>query len=310
MICWRLSIGILLMTLFIGGCADKSKVVLKVGDYAITEGDVLYRQKVVKYYYPDYKGDTKEAARSQLISSYTMAAVLKSNGFALDDSAVKKEAERIKATSLMPEKLAEIRAIFGDDEAGYFKVYVLPVLAERSIFFEYFTKANHLHEATRAIAEKNLRLLAGEKTSFKKALQSKKFQQNNPDLKAMRSFEFTVDLKAGIKALGVDEDAEKISNSGSVKGSEIPGQLAAKLENEADKAESEEGQRWLNEIIRPLKVGQVSPMVIDRGETWWIVRLAKKVSDQKYLLEGLAFPKMAYEPWLDAEKKKIIIQKL
>lgn len=132
-----------------------------VGDLVITQSNVRQRNEVIKIYYPQ---ETQDFGLKQLTRAFVDAQILKNNGFPLTEERVKAEAQRIDQGTKDANTLAKIKKIFGGNEADYFKVFVLPTLAERTIYFDFFRNSPVIHRESKERAIQFSK--AGEKGSY------------------------------------------------------------------------------------------------------------------------------------------------
>lgn len=295
------------VALLASGCTRPLGKVIKVNDLTITELDIEYRAKVARYYFPEYQGDINAAAKTQLINAFVLAEILKRNGRSLDEAALKVEADRIKSSTLMPEKLEQIRGLFGKDEASYLKVYVLPVLAERTIFYDFFLHDPKVQEQSLQLAQNVLNELNAGNGDFAERMKSKALKELLPADFRAQPFKFKVSLKAGLEM--VLDDKDQAAPTGQ-QANQPPAKVTQKLEKAQAAQQNEEGKKWLTDVIRPLKQGQLYDKVVDRQEAWWVVRFVgrDKADSDVFWMEGLSLPKANYEKWLEAEKQKIKVQ--
>lgn len=275
---------------------QKSPVVATIGESEITEQDLALRGQVIRSYFPEYQGDLREAALKQLTSSFTYAEILRNHGHKIDDEVLKKESERIDKSTLLPEKLQQLKAIFAKNPDLYLKDYVLPVYAERVIYFEFFLNDPEIQKASLEMAKAFLESVRTEKGPFKKP----------EGIAGTGQGKFTVSLSEGIvfdqPSPGPGQDRPTPPPSAS------PAAVQEKLESRKRAAQSEEGKRWIEEIISQLRPGEVHPQVIDQKESWWVVRYLGpkgKNAPDSYAMELVGFPKADYGKWLEVERARI-----
>ena len=286
---------LLFASLFLFSC-QRSPTLSQVGAYSITQKDVDYREQILRLSYPQYSGDLKKAALNQLVQSLTFAEILKNNGQSITDETLKKEADRIDKTTLMPEALGRIKKIFDGDQTSYYKDYILPVYSERVIYFEFF-----LHD-------KKVQAESLEKVeSFLRSVLSS--HQASQVYRGHEVIRFTVSLARGIE-WEEDKKSRRHSTPSSTATAETPKEIQDKFDQNQKAQVSEEGKRWISEIILKLKPGETHSKVIDQQSQWWVVRYMRKKPKfhDTYEMEAAVFPKADYEKWLKAEKDRVVIR--
>src|SRR5206468_2170285 len=80
---------------------------------------------------------TPVVATYQLMRAYLGAEILAKYDRPVTASVLESEAQRIEKTTLMPEKLKELRGLF-DSREDWLRLYVLPVYVNRVIYFDFF----------------------------------------------------------------------------------------------------------------------------------------------------------------------------
>lgn len=270
-------------------------VVAKVGAYEITKQDVEYRNKVLKFYYPE---ETRNLGQELLTKSFVMAEILNRHGRPTDKAVLEKESERIDKATMMPEGLAQIKAIFGEDREGYLKVFVLPVYAERIIYFDFFLHDPEIQKETLAKAE-----------AFRaKAAQDPKQFESLAKAAGLKVATFTVSKMGGLQ--WIDDEKRKDEEGPTPPAASVPPDLQKKMAQSQEQAANEEGTRFVEELIQPIKPKQMISKVIDRHETWMVFFYEgpDKKKPQWHILKGVGFPKANYSKWLEEEKAKIPVQ--
>lgn len=263
----------------------RSKVVAKIGDREISSRDVEYRDKVIRFYYPQ---ETRSLGLKQLTEAYIGAQILANYGRPITEKVLDDEVARIDKNTKMPAALEEVKAIFGKDTEAYRKIYVLPVYVNRVIRFELFSGDKRIQgESLRRAKEFVSRALAG---NFRKEGEA-----------------------SGGKFVEFEVSRDEITWKGegaSVKPPPGPGDLPGKLLEDRKAAEAAEASLWVDQIVKTLKPGSVYSDVIDKGEKWLAVRYVKPVKGKKdrYALEGVFFPKENYSAWLEKERAKVTVQ--
>jgi hypothetical protein len=277
----RLSILFFISLMGCQACRDNTPYVAKIGDYKITQKDRDYRDKIIRVYYPE---TAESYGLRQLVGSYTNAQVLKNNDQKLDDEILKKEEERINQNTRAPETLERIKQIFGDDVESYRKVFILPTYADRVIYFEYFMNNPEIHAPSLKAAQEFL-AEANQNPSQFKTLAEKK---------AKRFTRFEISLHRGM--VWEKTETDRPGPKGPKKIAPLPAEV------------SPEGKKWIDEVIRQLKPGQVHGQVIDKTEYWLVAKYVGLKSgrlEPTHQFEAAILPKQDFGKWFEAEKAKI-----
>lgn len=132
-----------LVLLLVVGCKSEEPVI-KVGNHAIFKRDIEDQKKINQA----MGGGEQIDALQQLIDVFTQAAVLEKNGFDLSAAALNKESDRIDRNTQDSATLKSIKAVFGNRHEDYLRTFVLPTLAKRSIFFEFYARNEKIHAKT------------------------------------------------------------------------------------------------------------------------------------------------------------------
>ena len=278
-------------------CTSRTPVV-SVGDYSISQKDIECRNAVIKVSFPE---DKRELGLQQLIKSYQYAQILKNNNHEITDEKIQQERKRIDQTTLMPEKLQKIKTACVEEKV-YLNAFVGPTLADRTIYYDFFIKTPDIHASSFQEAYVWRNRIAVKATLFEAMAKKEK----HPLSKSK------VSLTRGIESEGIEKDKDRSSfqkQNNNVKS--VPIEIQKKMEANKKNQISAEGKKWIDEIIKPLKPGQVSPQIIDQGEVWLVVRYLKPDPKEKdtYLLQSAAFPKRNFSEWLEEEKRKIVVHK-
>ncbi len=292
----RSSLALVLLLIVVGctkSCGrSEGELAAVVGDYKISVQDAALRDKVIQIYYPQ---QAEKYGLKQLVASYTYAQILKNYGKEITEDVVAGEAERIEKNTRAPEVLARIKAVFKDDEAAYRRVFILPTFADRVIYFDFFLKTPEFHAESKAKAASFARVAAAAPEKF--ASEAGKL--------GLSPAKLLVSL-----AHGLEWDYDKTRSAPPT--SDAPAEVQKRLQEQSDTGVSQEGQTWMNDVIKPLKKGEVSLAPVERQEHWLVVRYLgpSKTMPGAQELESVSFPKADYEAWLNGERDKISIQML
>ena len=275
------------------------EIVARVGDLNILRKDVEYRNQIIPIYYPN---DKRRLGLLQLTNAYTAVQILKNNGYTITDEMIAKESQRIDSSTRMPEMLQKIKNIFENDSEAYLKIFVLPVYAERIIYFDFFLHHPNLQKESLQVAKTFLQKALHSKISFKSLAEKSGFK--------------VIPLKLSLNELtqlGVDKEnlnlpPDEFDNSRSQPGSsQDNSETLNKVKEKLQHAQIEHNKEWIEQIIKKLKPGQIFPYVIDDKEGWVVIRYVRPEKQNQYLLESVGFPKADYGNWLNQEKSKVII---
>jgi hypothetical protein len=258
----------------------------------ISRRDAEYRDEIIRFYFPE---DKRKLGLEQLINSYTNAQILKHVGHDITPEVLQKEEERIDKNTLQPKKLEQIKAIFAGDSAAYRRVYILPTYADRVIYYEVFAREPRFHEESLKRAEQ-IRDEA-RKTGSPLAALAKKHGYSFS--------EFTVSREKGVEW----KLPAEISDLPPEMPTTMDPSVQASLKQRERNQQSVEGEKWIREIISPLKPGEVAQQIINLQEHWQIVRFLKKSGQDRYEMESLAVNKANYNEWFEKEKAKVAIKR-
>ncbi len=296
-----LSFSLGLLCLFFQGCT-RNPVLAEVGDYKITKEEANFRNRVIRIYYPQ---ETRNLGIDQLVRAFTYAQILKNNGQEVTDDVLTKEVNRIDQHTLVPETLARIKGIFGPDTKSYRRVFVLPTLTERVIYFEFFLHDPKPQAVAVKPAEDFLHL----------ALQKPKEYLNLASTKGYKVQDFEVSVKEGLKELknepkkkgkkGEDDARSLASNNPN----SAPAHLDMRMKAQMEEQRAEEAKRWIENILKGLKPGEIYSKLVDQGQQWYVVKFLKQTPSKKgaYTFNAVAFNKAEYGEWIEAETKKVKI---
>jgi hypothetical protein len=262
----------------------------KVGDYEITQQDVRYRNDLFHVYSPNEKASP---GLEQLIKAFTYAQILKNNGHPITDDILKKEEQRIDQKTLVPEKLEIIKSIFKGDNQSYRKIFILPTYVERTIFYDFFLKDPAAQAASKKVASDFLDSVLKNPSRF-----STLAQKNN-----LKTHQLFISQTEGVYF----ELPKELQDNISAGENETPEAITQELKKQTQSQKDVEAEKWIEEVINPLQVGQVFSQIIDNGEYWLVARLSKKPkkSTSPFVMESVTFPKADYSQWLEKETAKV-----
>jgi hypothetical protein len=259
-----------------------------VGDYKITKKDATLRNKVSHVFYP---ADPSDHGLEQLINAYTAATIMKNIGFEITSKQLAEEDERINNGTRDPGNLARIKDIFGSDKEAYLRVFILPTLAERSIYGEIFLRNTKIQAP--ALEKVAAFMESARLSSFEKAA-----------------------LAAGLKIQGLSislNDGFEWESSQEAEEESLPGKRPRRRprNGRSQDRDIKEVRTWIDEILAHMQPGEMFGQPVNFGEQWLAVKFIgpDRRAKAKYNLLTVAFPKLNYQEWLEAEKAKITIKK-
>lgn len=267
----------------------RDPVLLRVGQYTVHRTDAEYRNRVIRVYYPQ---ETRELGLTQLQKAFLFAEILKNNGRPLTENDLKQEEDRIEKTTLMPELLGRIKEIFAGNKEAYRRDYVLPVLAERVIYYDFFLHDPKTQASSLKVAQTFLERVKASPEHFE-AIAKKE---------GLKTAGFTVSLREGL-TWELEGGAPRPPASVPAMPEKVKSKWAEQTHS------SDEGKRWIRDVIGPLRAGQVYPKVIDNGATWMIARYVRLRPRQwdVYEMQAVSFPKAGFQKWLGQESEKVKI---
>lgn len=272
--------------------------IAKVGDWKIYQADSEYRDRIILLDFPNEK---RSMGLYQLMKSAMNLAILKNNGVVIQKPQIEREEERINKSTKNPEQLAKIKAIFGKDTEAYRRDFVLPALVDHMIYYDFFLTDEKVQAESLKPVLSFIQEAAAHPERFS-------------DLAATKNLEvhqLIVSLKKGLiwiqKKKPLDRhQGEPVQSS--LENQEIFARIQADLKKRSEESINEEAQKWIDQIIRPLKVGDVASAPISREESWLALKLAKKISNDTYELLVISFPKVNFNQWYEAEKAKVEVE--
>lgn len=279
-------LALVFLVFVLAGCG--SPVVERIGDRAITEEDVSRRVAVNDVYYPDYDGDKRAGALSELERAFTRDRVLKKYGVMVTAARLEDEARRIDSKTLMPEKLAAIKAVFGDDRASYLKVYVLPVLVDRLLYADVFSGERGPQKAVFLKARQALHDVVAHGWGKNR---TKDFCLSRTEGLTERSL---FGKQAEARRVGVQLDQ-----------SSVEAQVRAQTDD-AMKVNAAQEYDWIKtHIAAHYKEGAVYPDLVERDDAFFVIAMGRPCDRKALGFRALVFPKVDYATWLEGELKAL-----
>ena len=278
------NLSLLIIFFLLLACKSEVKKKAQVGNEIITTQDIEDQIKIFKV--TDGYVD-EESVLNGLINTAINITILKKYNFDLSDAAIEKEADRIEKNTKEPKKLKRIRELFSRER--YKQFYVLPVLANREIYFGLYLKNHSIHLAT-----------------FNQANEFLKLVQNKPKSLVQKAF-------ARLYPVSVLQ----VKNNGRIHWNPISnpkerdpeildpprplntafGDVKKKVSIE----ENEESRKWLDEF-KNIEHNQVYQKVIEYNSSWLVGRKIKGRNKNDQLTVEFAFiTKRNYSDWMSEE---------
>lgn len=286
------------------GCWDKNsvvsqkqKTVMQVGQFLITQQMINDRDKIIGISYPFQK---ESLGLLQLQKAYTDAQVLINNGHKINDDVLFGEMKRIEENTLAPDKLQEIKDIFSQRKEAFLKTYILPIYAQRVIFFDFFLNDPKIQNESRQKADNFLRQAKAKPQDWDQLIKSMGLKSIQAEVSAIDGFQFVkeTDESADDRPGLVDKSPQ----------SEQQAQMKAKFEQRKQKTANQAGEKWIDEMINPTPPGSVIRQVINIGEVGWLVAYYIGPHPKKsgtHNLKVAIIPKRNFSKWHENEVKKV-----
>lgn len=250
------------------GCA-RNPTLAEVGRFVITQHQADVRSAVERTLNPS---ETRELGLFQLARSFALAEIYTLHVRPIAPAALEAEAARIDRDTTAPEVLAKVKAVYGSDREAYLTTYVLPVLVERELYYEYFLKSSEPHVQSLAQAQ---------------AILHESLAHSERSLRSWANPSVHYGRMRVSAAQGFVTDANP--------------------RPAARPAEQDLARQWIRDILEPLKPGTTSSRLVNAGEAWQIVRLIRRSprTPHTYEVESLVIPKIRFDRWVTQEKSKI-----
>lgn len=300
-------------TVTLGGCFRSDKPVAVVGDYTITDSDVEYRAEVAKIYYPkEFEAKPWAYARqiglNQLINSYQTAQILTNRGRGFTEGNLVDESTRIDRESRDRITLAKVKKIFGNDEKSYLKVFVLPNLADRLIYYGYFLSEPSIHSEARKLADDFASEALAGGASFDRLVSKHKAKAVRIYVSEAHGIESETARKERLSARSTDKTSA-VSRARVIHG------VGDRIQNEVKSAGANEKNTdavwYLTRGRERLGKNGIFRAVLDRGEAYQVIRYVGRGQNKgEEVFDVVSFPKTDYAKWREQELKKIPVRRL
>jgi hypothetical protein len=276
----RLVYFLWLLGMLIAGCTQKPDPAAQVGEIAISQSDIAFRQQVAEV----RSGEALPAhiALLQLIQEALALEVGKRFDVLITEEMLAEEAERVATESRDPETLARIQEVFGQDEQAYRRLMLTPILVNQLLTARfslgYDIQAEPLGRAQEALAS----AMAGE-----------------ADLVTLAE-EYGGEYRRLLLQDGQLQRADGVATAaGGPGGDELPAELT-----EAGEELPDYDKLFVEQVLAGLQAGQMHPKVVEDRQSFMIVRLTSRDGEDAEL-ESVIFPKLAFEPWLQAQSQGV-----
>ncbi len=271
-----------------------SDPVLEVGSFQFTRQDLDQRLRVLQFYFPQ---DKNLNPRNDLVRVYSTVQVLLDFGIPNLRDRVIAEDKRIDNSTLDPTGLARIKRIFNGDIEAYRRLFVLPVLAPR-LFSDFASRHTIPQGKSRATAARFIEAALQKPAAFGAIAAKQKLVRRRLVVS---------------EAKGVRWDEAKIQpgdTGTSGNNGDVHPMLLEKWKKDSHDKEQSEAEQWVRRHAVGLKVGQVSPEMIDHGEVWLAIKLLGTNRDNELLFDSASVPKDPTEQWQKEQEAKILSKDL
>jgi len=285
-----------------------------VGETKIYRKDAEYRDQVVRIYYPEEK---RNMGLFQLVKSARNLEILRNHGKEFDAASVKAEYQRMLAESKDPKMLERIRAVFGKDEEGFLKNFVLPNLADHHIYYEFFLLDPGVQMESFNKANEFIKLVADtDSAQFKKLAEEKNIRVNGLTLSLKKGMRWDAERQMKEEALMNPREQKNSPRDrhGRNKGRRSqppprperpPAMMDAKVAEYMNSDTIKDAEVWYDKLIKNMKPGDVFFEPVSVGETFVVIHYLQKISEDDHRLEAAFFPKQDYAQWYAKELTKV-----
>lgn len=268
--------------------ARAEQPVLEVGQFRFTARDIEQRLKVLQFYFPNEKNLN---ARADLVRVYSTAQVLLDHGIPDLRDRVIAEDKRIDSSTLDPTGLARIKRIFDGDVEAYRRLFIIPVLAPR--LFTDFAAHHYVPQAkSRAAITKFIEAAVKRPREFAAIAAEQKLLRRR----------LIVSEEKGLR-FGDGKKMEGNFTGGAQ--SEVHPLLLEKWKKDSAEKDQSEAERWVRRYAAQLKVGEVSPQMVNHGEVWLAIKLLGANADKELVFDTVSVPKDYTEKWQKEQEAKV-----
>jgi len=250
-----------------------SKTIMRIGQFEISQKMVNDREQILRLTSPKQVG----LGLRQLQEAYINAQILMNHGVVLDDRVLANEEKRVDQNTRRPEQLQQIKEIFGRRQEDYRRAFILPVYANRTIYFDFFLNDPQVQAESFAPAKVFHEAVRAKKSLWWKLVKDGRIRTAKAVLTAQEGFQFKFKGKP----------PESFSAS------------------PADQF----GRQLIEQWIQPIQPGHAVPEIINYGEAGWLViRYVKPTSGKSdsYELQVAVFPKINYDKWHREQAARVL----
>jgi hypothetical protein len=280
----------------------REKPIAVIGDWSIYKSDANFRDQIILQDFPDEK---RSVGAYQLAKSAIHKNILDNNHYKISDAQIENESLRIDQTTQAPEKLAQIKKIFGDDHKAYLKNFILPNLVDRAIYTDFFTTSDDVHKESLNQTIDFIKKTLSEKKSLAESAKFFQYTIKKASISEKDGLVFADDLK-NMKMLE--------PKSGAVQQNQKNLDLYNKVKNHLDSKVMDsknihpDYEKWQNDILQHVQIGQILPNPINQNESWWVIQVLNKDKKNTYELDVVVIPKIKFDDWFKFEKTKVKVQ--
>ena len=279
---WLLTFSLATLVLFSVACTaqpEAVKAVARVGEVSITAEDLAYRQEVKAV----RSGEPFPAhlALLQLLEEALMVEVGRAHGVVVTDEMLAEEAARVQETSRDPDTLADIRAVFGDDEDAYRRLVLQPTLVNQLLHAR-FSLGHDIQAEPLARAEELLAAAQADPASLAALAESYGGEYRQMEVR---------------NGLLISQD-QALSEEG-LNQDQIAGVMT-----EYDLEWPDYDRQFVEHVLGGLEAGQLHPKVVEDRHNFMVVRLLSR-DGRDALLESVVISKLSFDPWFQTQSQRI-----
>jgi hypothetical protein len=256
-------------------CGRRPGLVGQVGETAITETDLAYRQAVMAV--RSGKEFPGHLALLQLIEESLMVEVGRAHGVVVSEELLEDEAARVQATSRDPQTLARIRAVFGDDEGAYRRLVLQPILVNQLLHAR-FSLGHDIQAEPLARAREALDAALADPTSLSALAEVYGGEYRELQIVAGR-------IRYGDEPPAAEDGPHDA----------LPSDLA-----QYDLEWPDYDREFVEQVVAGLEAGELHAKVVEDRYSFMVVRLLSREGDDA-LLEAAVFAKLAFDPWFHTQ---------
>lgn len=281
-------IGILLLAYVSprqGEAGQSVQPIARIGQQTISLAAWNTRTELLRI---DSMPQAESYALYQLLKMYCYEAIAQKYGYPLTDTMLQAEAKRIDSTTLMPDRLQQIKALCGSPVL-YQEVFVKESLYPRwlKVCFDRDEK-QHRNKAEQATALFTRALLEPHLFASDSCLA---FWLDPNHLQPVLKMVPTADSSA---AHFIDQTKKQNT------------QVQMQVESQMQTQENAIAQQ-LYQLVRKLKEGQLHPRVLEMPQAFWILKHCGQ-DGEKYKINVLEIPKNDFSQWIEQEIRQIEVE--